>query len=42
MSQALRAPVEESNESLYRKNLKPVSYVMSELSGDEEAPVYGF
>lgn len=26
---------------LYRKNLKPVSYVMSELSGAEEAPVYG-
>lgn len=28
-------------ETLYRKNLKPVSYVMSELSGEEEAPVYG-
>lgn len=28
-------------EALYRKNLKPVSYVMSELSGAEEAPVYG-
>lgn len=28
-------------EVLYRKNLKPVSYVMSELSGSEEAPVYG-
>ncbi len=27
--------------TLYRKNLKPVSYVMSELSGSEEAPVYG-
>jgi len=27
--------------ALYRKNLKPVSYVMSELSGSEEAPVYG-
>jgi multidrug efflux pump subunit AcrB len=26
---------------LNRKNLKPVSYVMSELSGSEEAPVYG-
>ena len=24
-----------------RKNLKPVSYVLSELSGAEEAPVYG-
>lgn len=31
----------EKNEVLYRKNLKPVSYVMSELSGSEEAPVYG-
>lgn len=26
---------------LHRKNLKPVVYVMSELSGAEEAPVYG-
>jgi multidrug efflux pump subunit AcrB len=26
---------------LYRKNLKPVVMVMSELSGAEEAPVYG-
>ncbi|MEQ1664399.1 MAG: efflux RND transporter permease subunit, partial [Bdellovibrionales bacterium] len=26
---------------LFRKNLMPVSYVMSELSGAEEAPVYG-
>jgi multidrug efflux pump subunit AcrB len=31
----------EETEILYRKNLKPVSYVMSELSGAEEAPVYG-
>lgn len=31
----------ESATALYRKNLKPVSYVMSELSGSEEAPVYG-
>ncbi len=31
----------EEDRSLYRKNLKPVSYVMSELSGAEEAPVYG-
>jgi len=29
------------NYVLYRKNLKPVSYVFSELSGEEEAPVYG-
>lgn len=31
----------EPNYVLYRKNLKPVSYVFSELSGAEEAPVYG-
>lgn len=37
----LRAPREVPNQVLYRKNLKPVSYVMSELSGSEEAPVYG-
>lgn len=36
------SPVKEiANAVLYRKNLKPVSYVMSELSGSEEAPVYG-
>jgi multidrug efflux pump subunit AcrB len=29
------------NYVLYRKNLKPVTYVFSELSGAEEAPVYG-
>lgn len=37
----LKNPIERSNQVLYRKNLKPVSYVMSELSGSEEAPVYG-
>jgi multidrug efflux pump subunit AcrB len=37
----VRAPELFSNPVLYRKNLKPVSYVMSELSGSEEAPVYG-
>jgi multidrug efflux pump subunit AcrB len=26
---------------LHRKNLKPVEYVLSELAGSEEAPVYG-
>lgn len=35
-------PVQMKNtETLYRKNLKPVAYVMSELSGSEESPVYG-
>ncbi len=38
---ALLPPKDLSNTVLYRKNLKPVSYVMSELSGSEEAPVYG-
>lgn len=39
--QALKKPVTVESETLFRKNLKPVSYVMSELSGAEEAPVYG-
>jgi multidrug efflux pump subunit AcrB len=38
---ALLPAKELSNTVLYRKNLKAVSYVMSELSGSEEAPVYG-
>ncbi len=37
----LKKPFESATKVLYRKNLKPVSYVMSELSGSEEAPVYG-
>jgi len=37
----LKAPVIQTSETLYRKNLKPVSYVMSELYGSEESPVYG-
>lgn len=41
VEQTLKAPVVKEDETLYRKNLKPVSYVMSELSGAEEAPVYG-
>ena len=41
MDQAVKPSSEQPTESLYRKNLKPVSYVMSELSGAEEAPVYG-
>jgi multidrug efflux pump subunit AcrB len=31
----------KETETIFRKNLKPVSYIMSELSGAEEAPVYG-
>ncbi|MCW7464631.1 efflux RND transporter permease subunit [Leptospira levettii] len=34
-------PYLEEDRALFRKNLKPVNYVMSELSGEEEAPVYG-
>jgi multidrug efflux pump subunit AcrB len=37
----LKNPRDIPTKILYRKNLKPVSYVMSELSGAEEAPVYG-
>lgn len=37
----LKEPTLLNSKILYRKNLKPVSYVMSELSGAEEAPVYG-
>lgn len=39
--QVIKKPYTADSETLYRKNLKPVSYVMSELSGSEEAPVYG-
>lgn len=39
--QVLKKPILAESETLFRKNLKPVSYVMSELSGAEEAPVYG-
>lgn len=40
-SQVLEKPELLEQRTLYRKNLKPVSYIMSELSGSEEAPVYG-
>lgn len=40
-SQVLKPVKVEETKTLYRKNLKPVLYVMSELSGSEEAPVYG-
>lgn len=39
--QALKDPKIVETKTLHRKNLKPVSYVLSELSGSEEAPVYG-
>ena len=37
----LNAPEIRSTEVLMRKNLRPVQYITSELSGSEEAPVYG-
>ncbi len=37
----LGQPRKEEAVALYRKNLKPVTYVMAELAGAEEAPVYG-
>jgi multidrug efflux pump subunit AcrB len=37
----LEKPVTLKNETLYRKNLKPVEYIFSEFTGAEEAPVYG-
>lgn len=40
-NEVLKKPELETTEYRHRKNLKPVSYVMSELYGEEEAPVYG-
>lgn len=37
----LKSPEIRKTEILHRKNLRPVEYVMSELAGEEEAPVYG-
>lgn len=37
----LKEPVLKRGEVLHRKNLQPVEYVLSELAGNEEAPVYG-
>jgi len=34
-------PEFKESQPLFRKNLKPVVYVFSELTGEEEAPVYG-
>lgn len=40
VSDAISSVSTESQTVLYRKNLRPVSYVTAELSGAEEAPVY--
>ena len=41
LADVIQKPVLEEDQTLYRKNLKPVAYVMSELAGKDEAPVYG-
>ncbi len=41
INKVLKKPKFIENETRHRKNLKPVAYVMSELTGAEEAPVYG-
>ncbi len=41
VGQVLGPPQKKESVALYRKNLKPVTYVMAELAGAEEAPVYG-
>lgn len=41
LNEVLKQPIYLKSETIHRKNLKPVSYVFSELSGSEEAPVYG-
>jgi multidrug efflux pump subunit AcrB len=38
--ETLVRPVEESGAPRFHKNLMPVSYVLAELSGSEESPVY--
>ena len=37
----IKPAVMKKGEVLHRKNLQPVEYVLSELAGAEEAPVYG-
>jgi multidrug efflux pump subunit AcrB len=37
----IKTPEIQKSEVLHRKNLQPVEYVLSELAGAEEAPVYG-
>lgn len=39
--QLIKKPKVETTDLLMRKNLKPVTYVLSELTGEDEAPVYG-
>jgi multidrug efflux pump subunit AcrB len=41
LAEAIQKPVMQEDETLYRKNLEPVAYVMGELAGKDEAPVYG-
>lgn len=41
LSRVMLPPVIREEETLYRKNLRHVVYITSELAGAEEAPVYG-
>jgi multidrug efflux pump subunit AcrB len=41
LDQVLDNGRKKENVALYRKNLKPVDYVTSELTGADESPVYG-
>jgi multidrug efflux pump subunit AcrB len=41
VTNVLNAPKIENNEVIHHKNLVPLNYITSELSGEEEAPVYG-
>lgn len=41
VGEIVQEPKIRDSQTLYRKNLKPVEFVMSELAGAEEAPVYG-
>jgi multidrug efflux pump subunit AcrB len=41
VDKVLNFPEIRNTEILMRKNLRPVEYITSELSGSEEAPVYG-
>ena len=41
LDQILDTAKKKENVALFRKNLKPVDYVTSELTGADESPVYG-
>lgn len=41
MKHVLGDPEVKETKVLHRKNLRPVSYVLAELAGEDEAPIYG-